>query len=279
MTTRSPPPTDCATHVATHRQTPRSQSTSPISRQPARVADEVPSSFLGESSMNHAILYAADLPNKDWTLKKLENYALERATEICGFGRKTLTQIFLFGSALSLIQKIKKEEKTWMKWVKTQPYSLSTAAHAIELSRRVIFEELDAFNGMTTNETMIILDILKKSPPKKLRKQTPAATSPDVANAPDAQDGSPDQSNDDAPEQAATERKVTVTDYSQKRSRKNAEPVVGASLTASEVLGQVLNLIVQAEKIGITPDCNDILAEITTKITTLTQTLKVVTAA
>jgi hypothetical protein len=238
MTTRSPPPTDrlCGSHSSSSFPT-----NAPMRRQLARVADEVSSSFLGESSMNHAILSDADRPNTTWTLKKLENYALERATEVADFGRKTLKQIWLFGSALSLIEKIKKEEKTWMKWVKTQPYSLSTATHAIELSRRLIFTELDAFNGMTTNETMIILDILKKSPPKKLRKQTPAATTQEQSSAPNAQDGSPDQSNDDAPEQAATEQKVTITDYSQKRSRKNAEPVVGATLTASEVLGQVLN--------------------------------------
>jgi hypothetical protein len=199
--------------------------------------------------MKANMIPAAARPDNTWNLKTLESYALERATEVADFGRKTLTQIWLFGSALSLIEKIKKEEKTWMKWVKTQPYSLSSAAHSIQIFKRVPFEELDAFNGMTTNETMIILDILKKSPPKKLRKQTPAATSPDVANAPDAQDGSPDQSNDDAPEQAATERKVTVTDYSRNSSRKNAEPEVGATLTASEVLGQVLNSTAE-ERVG-----------------------------
>jgi hypothetical protein len=62
-------------------------------------------------------------------------------------------------------------------------------------------------------------------------------------------------------------------------SQLRALSIARQSRSANSFFRCRINLIVQAEKIGITPDCNDILAEITTKITTLTQTLKVVTAA
>jgi hypothetical protein len=226
---------------------------------------------------NSTIVSDASRSDKTWNLKSLQRYALDRADAIGNFGRKTLTQTWLFGESLSFIQEITKKKGGWMDWVKTQPYSLSTAVNAIKVYKRIGFDELESFVGVTGTDIKIALDILNSPPPKKLRKQTPAATTTGEAT---------EQSSSDAPEQAteqssndAPERKVTTTDYSRGGSRKNSDPEVGAKLTAAEILGQANNLLIEAEEIGITPECMDILAQMSERIATLTQTLKVVVAA
>jgi hypothetical protein len=221
-------------------------------------------------------------PNKDWTLKNLEKYALDRVQEIHGFGRKTTVQLWLFGEALSLIRQRQKESKTWMDWVKTQPYSLTTATNAIKFWERIGFDDLQSYDGMSLSDLKAVLDIIKLPPVPKRRKQTPVLPTTEQAidqttgNAPEATDQTTDapeatDESTDAPNKAA-ERKVTTTDYSQK-GRKSEEPKVGPDLTAAEMLGQALNMLIAAEEIGVSQDCSGILTELATKIGALLQTI------
>jgi hypothetical protein len=132
-------------------------------------------------------IISSDRPDKTWTLEHLETYARKRADTIYGFGRKTITQTWLFGEALSMIEIIKKKDRTWVDWVKTQNYSLSTASNAIKLFERVSFEDLESFDGMTTTELKAMLDIIKRPPSKKRHETTaPIARTEETDESPDA---------------------------------------------------------------------------------------------
>jgi hypothetical protein len=134
------------------------------------------------------IIAPINFPSKTWTLEKLEQYALSRADEISSFGRKTLEQTWLFGEVVSLIRDYLKEKGQWMDWVRTQPYSLSTATNAIKVFERVTFDELKKFDGMTASDMKVALDIIKMPPVSRKRqeeKSTPNA--PEKAAKPDAE--------------------------------------------------------------------------------------------
>jgi hypothetical protein len=118
-----------------------------------------------------------DLPNKSWTLEKLQGYALDRADQISSFGRKTIIHTWLFGASLACIQEIKKENRTWIDWLKSQPFSPTTAANAIKLYEKVRIEDLSRFDGMTVSDLKVMLDIIKR-PPSKRQEEAPAPTSP-----------------------------------------------------------------------------------------------------
>lgn len=204
-----------------------------------------------------------DRPNKDWTLKSLENYALSRAGDINTFARNTLEQTWFLGEVLSLIREIKKEKGGWMKWVEGQPFSLSTAMNSIKVYERSTFDELKKFNGMTSSDMKVALEIIKAPPPSKKSKAVEDKPTPNASEVATV------QTTEDAPEKAA-DRKNTITDYSRNGDqKKTTEPEVGVALTASEVLGKALSLLIAAEQIGITPDCNDIIAKLSEKIVTL----------
>jgi hypothetical protein len=232
----------------------------------------------------------SDRPNNTWTLENLETYARKRADTIYGFGRKTITQTWLFGEALSMIEVIKKKDRTWVEWIKTQNYSLSTASNAIKLFERVSFEDLESFDGMTTTELKAMLDIIKR-PPVKKRHETPAPiarteatdaatdVAPETSADQSVEGGSEHVDAGDHSAESVTVRKLTTTDYTRPSHKKNSAPEVGPSLTASEVLGRAFTLLVEVEKIGITPDCNDILTLISAKVAVLIQALNVEVAA
>jgi hypothetical protein len=216
-------------------------------------------------------------PNKSWTLETLEDYALDRASEINNFGRKTIVQTWLFGESLALIRGKQKEKGEWMTWVKTQPYSLSTATNSIKVYERVNFDDLNQFNDRTVSDMKSALEIIKSPPPERRRRATPDPITPDILTD-HTTDVAPPEANDEttgvAPEKA-TIRKMTTTDYSRNGVQKNSTPEVGVSLTASEVLGKAYTLLIEAEKVGMTPDCNEVLAQISAKVADLTQTLTV----
>jgi hypothetical protein len=226
-------------------------------------------------------------PSNTWSLEDLENYALDRASEIWNFGRRTIVETWLFGESLSMIRDLKKENRGWMNWVKTQPFSLSTATNAIKVHQRISFEELDLFKDMTVSDMKSALEIIKKPIPQKRRQKAAASGASDMTNDLLSQIGPQNSevdsqdpivgANDAAPENASA-RKVTMTDYSRKDLQKNA-PEVGPSLTAAEILGRALNLLFEAESVGITSDCSDVLAQISAKITAFTGTGNVVVAA
>ena len=121
-------------------------------------------------------------PSKTWTLEKLEQYALSRAGEISTFGRKTLEQTWLFGEAVFFIRESLKEKGQWMKWVETQPFSLSTATNAIKAFERVTLDELKKFDGMTASDMKVALDIIKMPSPSKKHKEEGEKSTP---NAPE----------------------------------------------------------------------------------------------
>jgi ParB-like nuclease domain len=64
------------------------------------------------------------------------------------------------------------------------------------------------------------------------------------------------------------DRKVAKTGH------RVATPVVGVSLIAAELLGKAYSLLIEAEKLGITPDCIDILNKISVKTTALVEKAK-----
>ena len=205
-------------------------------------------------------------PNKTWTLENLEKYALSRADEISTFGRKTLEQTWLFGEVVSLIRDYLKEKGQWMDWVRTQPFSLSTATNAIKVFERVSFEDLKKFDGMTASDLKVALDIIKMPSPSKTHKEEGEEPTP---NAPEK---ATDATTDDAPEKAS-DRRVTITGPSRNGNQKTTEPEVGVALTASEVLGKAYSLLITAEQIGITSDCTDILAKLSEKLSNLAATI------
>lgn len=223
-----------------------------------------------------------DRPSQDWNLDRLEKYAHSCVNKIAGFGRRSLYQTWLFGEALALIHKLKKGRGEWMEWLKTQPFSHGTANNAIKLHERISFEDLESFEGMTTTDVKIMLDILKRPPASKKQKPTPA---PDqVADAatlpfPSVEGRTETDAGRDTPLTADDpDRYVTATDYA-RSPRKTPEPVVGPELTPAERLGQVLNLIVEVETSGVTADCSDLLIEIEAKVAALRQTLAVAATA
>ncbi len=216
-------------------------------------------------------------PDKSWTLETLEEYALDRASEINNFGRKTIIETWLFGESLSLIREKQKEKGEWMTWVKTQPYSLSTATNSIKVYERVSFDDLNQFNDMTVTDMKSALEIIKSPPPQRRRRATPIPTTSDVGTD-HITDIAPEVANDETTEVApekTTIRKMTTTDYNRPGLEKYATSDVGASLTASEVLGKAYSLLIEAEKVGMTPGCNEVLAQISAKVTDLIQKLTV----
>ena len=74
-----------------------------------------------------------------------------------------------------------------------------------------------------------------------------------------------DQTTKDAPEKAADGK------VSRGGCKKVATPEVGVTLIASELLGRAYSLLVEAEKLGLTPDCIDILNQISVKTTALVE--------
>jgi hypothetical protein len=131
---------------------------------------------LGDHSMNTPSKTNVSRPDSTWTLNRLQDYAISKAIEIHNFGRRTITESWLFGESLALIRKIKKEDRTWMEWLKTQPFSPTTATNAIKLHERVGFEDLESFDGMNISDMKVMLSIIKRPPPK--RRETPTPTSP-----------------------------------------------------------------------------------------------------
>jgi hypothetical protein len=223
--------------------------------------------------MSKEIITSNERPVKGWTLKALEAYAQQRALEINNFGRKTLVQTWLFGSSLSLIKEIQKKDQKWMEWVKTQPYSLSTATNAVKLFQRVTFEELSSFDGMSVSDLKAALDIIKSPPPqRKKQSSTPPqqakGTALKLVNGQEQAEPSADV--EQSTNVTTTQPHVTGTDY-RRNGRKTTKPVVGPTLTASEVLGQALNLLLEVEKQGVTADCSEILTEIAAKVASLLQ--------
>jgi hypothetical protein len=224
-------------------------------------------------------------PDKAWTLETLENYARDRADEISNFGRKTIVETWLFGESLALIRNLKKEDRGWMNWVKSQPYSLSTATNAIKVYERVKFDELTLFKDMTVSDLKSALEIIKSPPPQRRRIEKAVPVSQEVLKdhttsekVADTDSGSlPEdttvETNDEAPEKA-TIRKMATTDYTQPSHKKSPAPEeVGPSLTACEVLGRAFTFLVEAEKLGITPDCKALLTQISAKVAALVQAL------
>ena len=104
--------------------------------------------------------------------------------------------MWLFGEALFFIRESLKEKGQWMKWVETQPFSLSTATNAIKVFERVTFEDLKKFDGMTASDLKVALDIIKMPPPSKKHKEEEEKSTP---NAPEV---ATDATTDDAPEVA-----------------------------------------------------------------------------
>lgn len=227
-------------------------------------------------------------PDSTWSLERLEEYALARAETIAGFGRRTISETWLLGESLSLIQNMKKKEGAWIDWVKTQNFSLSTATNAIKLYERIAYHDLESCNGMTVSDLKASLDIIKRPPVKK--RNSTVATPSVGAKAGEQPSTIPfsQRTDSDVPDSVTVETagisperangRVTVTDYS-RNGRKTAEPVVGADLTTSEVLGQILNQLLTAERLGITPDCSDLLDEIEAKIAFLKQGIAAVVSA
>jgi len=74
-------------------------------------------------------------------------------------------------------------------------------------------------------------------------------------------------------DRAGSEEAIANLTPSQAKKRygigKVATPEVGVSLNASELLGKAYSLLLEAEKLGITPDCIDILNKISLKTTAL----------
>lgn len=232
--------------------------------------------------MRNANLSNVERPSTDWTLDRLEKYALSCVNKIAGFGRKTIQQTWLFGEAIALIQKLKKGQGEWMEWLKTQPFSHGTASNAIKLYERIRFEDLESCEDMTSTDLKVMLGIIKRPPVSK--KQQPAPTPDQVADAATlpfpSVDGRTEPSADGVtpPTSNAPDRHVTVTGETGP-DRKLNEPVVGPDLTPAERLGQVLNLIADVETSGVTADCSDLLIEIEAKVAALRQTLAVAATA
>ena len=67
----------------------------------------------------------------------------------------------------------------------------------------------------------------------------------------------------------SVENPQEAKDQVTKTGNKVATPEVGVSLNASELLGKAYSLLIEAEKLGITPDCIDILNKISLKTTAL----------
>ena len=252
----------------------------------------------GDPKMNNAFDSTLARPDSTWTLDRLQEYALARANQISSWGRKTLVETWLFGSALALIRDKQKQEGKWMEWLKTQRISPPTATNAIKLSERISFEDLESCEGMTVSDLKAALDIIKQPPAKKRGKPVNTSTAHQqdadqpstipISQATNASvlDSSTTVTTKDASLAPATEKSapeqanghVTTTDYSRKDRRKRDELMVGANLTASEVLGQAFNLLLEAEKQGITPDCSDILNDLAAKVAALIQSSSVVAA-
>jgi hypothetical protein len=225
------------------------------------------------------IISSDDRPVKTWTLKQLESYAQKRSQEINSFGRRTIVQTWLFGESLFLIREIQKKNHKWMDWLKTQPFSVSTAATAVKFYERLTFEELESFDGITVSDLKAMLNIIKSPPPQR-RSNTPTPAQPTNDVALKVMNG---QEEADQSAEVGQSNNVTTTEapephVNRRNGRKTDEPVVGPSLSVSEVLGQALNLVLEVEKQGVTPDCSDLLNQLAAKVATLIQTVNVQTS-
>jgi hypothetical protein len=205
------------------------------------------------------IIAPINRPRKSWTLDALKKYALSRAVEIGNFGRKTLKQTWLFGEALFFIHEIKKEKGQWMEFVKTQPYSLSTAMNAIKVFKRVSLDQLEEFDGMTASDLKVALAIIKM-PPASRRRQEEKST----PNAPEkATDTTTGDTREKAAKPDAEVKGVSTKKCDKPVAQQNApaaQPLTPEAtiplMTAMEYLHKINLKLEELERglVGVTPD-------------------------
>ena len=197
-------------------------------------------------------------PDNSWTLAQLENYAHDRASNISSFGRKTLTETWLFGESLFFVEEQTKAAGTWLAWVKAQGYSLPTASNAIKLYQRIPYGDLDSFDDMTVTDVKIMLGLIKRPPVKRPPVETVETVDVESETLLESEPVGKTES-------GPAPHKVTTTD----QRKAKIVNVSGVSLSVSEVLGKALNLVVEAQKIGVDSSCDDILRQITTLASSL----------
>lgn|GEM_PF-3543975 len=178
-------------------------------------------------------------------------------------------QIFRSGHALAIArQKVKSERwGEWGRWQEEHNLKRTTAWEAIQLYERAGSEE--AIANLTPSQAKRRFGI--GTPPRVDTEESVESENhngktytykPKPAVSVVTPQKEKDQTTEDAPEKAA-DWKVTKT------GNKVATPMVGVSLNASELLGKAYSLLIEAEKLGITPDCIDILNKISLKTTAL----------
>ena len=200
------------------------------------------------------------VPDESWDLDRLGIYAatglseasrLER--EFIQLGRRSTIQIFRAGRALSIAErKVKWGE--WGRWLVEHNIKRTTAWEAIQLYERAGSEE--AIANLTPSQAKRRCGI--GSPPRA-----------DTEESAESENHNGKTYHYKPKPAVSVENPQEAKDQVTKTGNKVATPEVGVSLNASELLGKAYSLLIEAEKLGITPDCIDILNKIFLKTTAL----------
>lgn len=201
------------------------------------------------------------LPDRSWDEGRLLDYMRQHDKAIAGLERSTLQHEYCFGAAAQL--KYEQLGGKWTQWAKDQGYPKETFRR-----RRLLFvraggiEALDNYPGKM--EAYYDLGIYRKPTQKKLdaldaRWEAKSLTSetqaePSVTGKVEDATGShggQGEATGGAEEETLMER-LAVPD------ERPGGP------TAAEILGKVVNLLMEAERVGLDDSCPSLLAEIAT---------------
>jgi hypothetical protein len=114
-------------------------------------------------------------PDKDWTLDKLKDYALNQMGDVTAFGRKTATAMFLMGNAFHLLSKKMKASGDWSTWQIEAGLNRGTVARAIRFYKAA--KRIDKLGEDTFSEAWKRLCMPATSSDSPAADQKPASTS------------------------------------------------------------------------------------------------------
>jgi hypothetical protein len=104
------------------------------------------------------------LPNPDWGVDRLADYAKSRFKIAGFFGRKTAVQLYRAGVAVNYAKTTLKQDRKWTLWAQRHEIPLGAAWEVSKIADT--FRSEDDLNGLTAFEAKIIAGVLKEKPKK-----------------------------------------------------------------------------------------------------------------
>lgn len=201
------------------------------------------------------------LPDATWDEARLLDYMRQHDRAIGGLERKTLQHEYCFGAAAQM--KYEQLGGKWTRWAKDQGYPLETFRR-----RRLLFvragslEALDKYPGKM--EAYYALGIYRKPSREELDAQDAEREAKAQADVTEAKPQTQVEIQDAPVPDQGTAGGVGGGEEETLMDRLAASDERPGGPTAAEILGKVVNLMVEAERVGLDDSCEALLDEIAT---------------